>query len=41
MQLLVLNRLENLPEIKTESSDADVQQNVDLIEYIYDKYVGN
>ena len=40
MQLLVLNRLENLPEVKTESSDADVQQNVDLIEYFYDKFVG-
>ena len=39
MQLLVLNRLENLPEVKTESSDADVQQNVDLIEYFYDKFV--
>jgi len=40
MQLLVLNRLENLPEVKTESSDADVQQNVDLIEFLYDKFVG-
>ena len=40
MQLLVLNRLESLPEVKAESSEADVQQNVDLIDYLYDKFVG-
>ena len=40
MQLLVLNRLESLPEVKVESSEADVQQNVDLIDYLYDKFVG-
>lgn len=37
---MVVNRLENLPLIKPDSSDADVQQNVDLIDYLYDKFVG-
>jgi hypothetical protein len=37
--LVVLNRLESLPAVTADSVDKDVQDNLELIEYLHAQYV--
>jgi len=36
---LVLNRLESLPEVTADSKEKDIQENLELIEYLHAQYV--
>jgi len=39
MWLLVFNRLDTIPKLTENSNDEDVDENIDLIEYLYEQYV--
>lgn len=36
---MVLNRLESLPEVTADSKEKDIQENLELIEYLHAQYV--
>lgn len=37
--VLVTNRIEGLPKVNSETNEQDIEQNIDVIEYLYDTYV--
>lgn len=37
--VLVTNRIEGLPKVDKDTNSQDIEQNIDVIEYLYDNYI--
>ena len=37
--VLVINRIEGLPKVDKDTNSQDIEQNIDVIEYLYDNYI--